>query len=48
MARSDGAGAGMRAPRTWREAAIRGLRYDQAAAQYPELKKSTEKLGKTG
>ncbi|HEX4343328.1 MAG TPA: ribulose-bisphosphate carboxylase large subunit family protein [Verrucomicrobiae bacterium] len=46
MAHPDGAAAGVRSLRKWWEAAVEGLTMEQAAAKYPELKKSLEKFGK--
>ena len=48
MAHPDGPAAGVRSLRKWWEAAVEGLTQDQAAAKYPELKKSVEKFGKKG
>ncbi len=45
MAHPDGAAAGVRSLRKWWEAAVEGLTMEQAAAKYPELKKSVEKFG---
>ena len=46
MAHPDGPAAGVRSLRKWWEAAVEGLTMEQAAAKYPELKKSVEKFGK--
>ena len=46
MAHPDGAAAGVRSLQKWWEAAVEGLTKEQAAAKYPELKKSVEKFGK--
>jgi ribulose-bisphosphate carboxylase large chain len=46
MAHPDGAAAGVRSLQKWWEAAMEGLTMEQAAAKYPELKKSVEKFGK--
>jgi len=46
MAHPDGPAAGVRSLQKWWEAAVEGLTLDQAAAKYPELKKSVEKFGK--
>ena len=46
MAHPDGAAAGVKSLRKWWEAAVEGLSAEQAAAKYPELKKSVEKFGK--
>jgi len=46
MAHPDGPAAGVHSLRKWWEAAVEGLTQDQAAAKYPELKKSVEKFGK--
>jgi len=46
MAHPDGPAAGVHSLRKWWEAAVEGLTMDQAAAKYPELKKSVEKFGK--
>lgn len=45
MAHPDGPAAGVRSLRKWWEAAVEGLTQEQAAAKYPELKKSVEKFG---
>jgi ribulose-bisphosphate carboxylase large chain len=45
MAHPDGAAAGVRSLQKWWEAAVEGLTLEQAAAKYPELKKSVEKFG---
>ena len=45
MAHPDGPAAGVRSLRKWWEAAVEGLTMEQAAAKYPELKKSVEKFG---
>jgi ribulose-bisphosphate carboxylase large chain len=45
MAHPDGPAAGVRSLRKWWEAAVEGLAMEQAAAKYPELKKSLEKFG---
>lgn len=47
MAHPDGPAAGVRSLQKWWEAAVEGLTLDQAAAKYPELKKSVEKFGKS-
>jgi ribulose-bisphosphate carboxylase large chain len=46
MAHPDGPAAGVRSLQKWWEAAVEGLTIEQAAAKYPELKKSVEKFGK--
>lgn len=46
MAHPDGPAAGVRSLRKWWEAAVEGLTMEQAAAKYPELKKSVGKFGK--
>jgi ribulose-bisphosphate carboxylase large chain len=46
MAHPDGPAAGVRSLQKWWEAAAEGLTLEQAAAKYPELKKSVEKFGK--
>jgi ribulose-bisphosphate carboxylase large chain len=46
MAHPDGPAAGVRSLQKWWEAAVEGLTQEQAAAKYPELKKSVEKFGK--
>jgi ribulose-bisphosphate carboxylase large chain len=46
MAHPDGPAAGVRSLRKWWEAAVEGLTMEQAAAKYPELKKSLEKFGR--
>jgi ribulose-bisphosphate carboxylase large chain len=46
MAHPDGPAAGVRSLQKWWEAAVEGLTKEQAAAKYPELKKSVEKFGK--
>jgi ribulose-bisphosphate carboxylase large chain len=46
MAHPDGPAAGVRSLQNWWEAAVEGLTLAQAAAKYPELKKSVEKFGK--
>ncbi len=46
MAHPDGPAAGVRSLQKWWEAAVEGLTMEQAAAKYPELKKSVEKFGK--
>jgi ribulose-bisphosphate carboxylase large chain len=48
MAHPDGPAAGVRSLQNWWEAAVEGLTLAQAAAKYPELKKSVEKFGKKG
>ncbi|MFM2295088.1 MAG: hypothetical protein RLZZ350_1501 [Verrucomicrobiota bacterium] len=48
MAHPDGAAAGVRSLQKWWEAAVEGLTQEQAAAKYPELRKSVEKFGKKG
>jgi ribulose-bisphosphate carboxylase large chain len=48
MAHPDGPAAGVRSLQKWWEAAVEGLTIEQAAAKYPELKKSVEKFGKMG
>ena len=45
-AHPDGPAAGVRSLQKWWEAAVEGLTLEQAAAKYPELKKSVEKFGK--
>jgi ribulose-bisphosphate carboxylase large chain len=45
MAHPDGPAAGVRSLQKWWEAAVEGLTIEQAAAKYPELKKSVEKFG---
>jgi ribulose-bisphosphate carboxylase large chain len=45
MAHPDGPAAGVRSLRKWWEAAVEGLTMEQAAAKYPELKKSLQKFG---
>jgi len=45
MAHPDGPAAGVRSLRKWWEAAVEGLTMEQAAATYPELKRSVEKFG---
>ena len=45
MAHPDGPAAGVRSLQKWWEAAVESLTLDQAAAKYPELKKSVEKFG---
>lgn len=45
MAHPDGAAAGVRALRTWWEAAVQGLTVEQAVKEYPELSKSVAKFG---
>jgi len=46
MAHPDGPAAGVRSLQKWWEAAVAGLTLEQAAAKYPDLKKSVEKFGK--
>jgi len=46
MAHPDGPAAGVRSLQKWWEAAVEGLTLEQAAAKYPDLKKSVEKFGK--
>ena len=46
MAHPDGPAAGVRSLQKWWAAAVEGLTLEQAAAKYPELKKSVEKFGK--
>lgn len=46
MAHPDGSAAGVRSLQKWWKAAVEGLTLEQAAAKYPELKKSVEKFGK--
>jgi ribulose-bisphosphate carboxylase large chain len=46
MAHPDGPAAGVRALRTWWEAAVGGLTLEQTTAKYPELAKSVKKFGK--
>ncbi len=46
MAHPDGPAAGVKSLQKWWEAAVEGLTLQQAAAKYPELKKSVEKFGK--
>jgi ribulose-bisphosphate carboxylase large chain len=48
MAHPDGPAAGVRSLQKWWEAAVEGLTLEQAAAKYPELKKSMDKFGKKG
>jgi ribulose-bisphosphate carboxylase large chain len=48
MAHPDGPTAGVRSLQKWWDAAVEGLTIEQAAAKYPELKKSVEKFGKMG
>jgi ribulose-bisphosphate carboxylase large chain len=45
MAHPDGPAAGVRSLRKWWEAAVEGLTREQAAAKYPDLKKSLDKFG---
>jgi len=45
MAHPDGPGAGVHSMQQWWAAAVEGLTQDEAAARYPELKKSMEKFG---
>ncbi len=45
MAHPDGPAAGVRSLQKWWEAAVEGLTQGQAAAKYPELRKSVEKFG---
>jgi ribulose-bisphosphate carboxylase large chain len=45
MAHPDGPAAGVRALRTWWDAAVAGLSVSDAVAAYPELRKSLEKFG---
>ena len=45
MAHPDGPAAGVCSLQKWWEAAVEGLTQEQAAAKYPELKKSVEKFG---
>ena len=45
MAHPDGPAAGVRSLQKWWAAAVEGLTLEQAAAKYPELKKSVEKFG---
>ena len=45
MAHPDGPAAGVRSLQKWWEAAVEGLTMAQAAAKYPELRKSVEKFG---
>ncbi len=45
MAHPAGPAAGVRSLQKWWEAAVEGLTMEQAAAKYPELKKSVEKFG---
>jgi ribulose-bisphosphate carboxylase large chain len=47
-AHPDGPAAGVRSLQKWWEAAVEGLSLEQAAAKYPELRKSVEKFGKKG
>jgi ribulose-bisphosphate carboxylase large chain len=47
MAHPDGPAAGVRSLQKWWESAVEGLTLEQAAAKYPELKKSVEKFGRT-
>lgn len=46
MAHPDGPAAGVRSLQKWWAAAVEGLTMAQAAAKYPELKKSMDKFGK--
>jgi len=46
LAHPDGPAAGVHSLQKWWEAAVEGLTTEQAAAKYPELKKSVEKFGK--
>ncbi|NOS72735.1 MAG: ribulose 1,5-bisphosphate carboxylase, partial [Verrucomicrobia bacterium] len=46
MAHPEGPAAGVRSLQKWWEAAVEGLTMEQAAAKYPELKKSVAKFGK--
>jgi ribulose-bisphosphate carboxylase large chain len=48
MAHPDGPAAGVCSLQKWWEAAVEGLTMDEAAAKYPELRKSLEKFGKKG
>jgi ribulose-bisphosphate carboxylase large chain len=48
MAHPDGPAAGVRSLQKWWEAAVEGLTLEQAAAKYPELRKSVEKFGAKG
>jgi ribulose-bisphosphate carboxylase large chain len=48
MAHPDGPAAGVRSLQKWWEAAVEGLTMGQAAAKYPELKKSVKKFEKKG
>jgi len=48
MAHPDGPAAGVRSLQKWWESAVEGLTLEQAAAKYPDLKKSVEKFGKKG
>jgi len=45
-AHPDGPAAGVRALRTWWEAAVAGLTAEQAVEKFPELAKSVEKFGR--
>jgi ribulose-bisphosphate carboxylase large chain len=45
MAHPDGPAAGVRSLQKWWEAAVEGLTMEQAAAKYPELKKSVGMFG---
>jgi ribulose 1,5-bisphosphate carboxylase large subunit-like protein len=45
MAHPDGPEAGVRSLLKWWEAAVEGLTKEQAAAKYPDLKKSLDKFG---
>jgi ribulose-bisphosphate carboxylase large chain len=45
MAHPDGPAAGVRSLQKWWHAAVEGLTMEQAAANYPELRKSVEKFG---
>ncbi|MEY4916296.1 MAG: hypothetical protein RL616_209 [Verrucomicrobiota bacterium] len=45
MAHPNGPAMGVRSLQKWWEAAVEGLTLEQAAAKYPELKKSVEKFG---
>ena len=47
-AHPDGPAVGVRSLQKWWEAAVEGLTLEQAAAKYPELRKSVEKFGKKG
>jgi ribulose-bisphosphate carboxylase large chain len=48
MAHPNGPAAGVRSLQKWWSAAVEGLKLEQAAAKYPELKISVGKFGKKG